>query len=127
MTVFHVQSPRRKKQRKRTKQEMQDEESFKLKEKLYNIPTFLSRMGTPLKINTKNTSAIPNYAALIPQDRNHRALPSIIDPTAPPSTSSKANMQYTGCNMLGVSTLHKSNAIPVFSKEAVIDVARMRR
>lgn len=35
--------------------------------------------------------------------------------------------KYTGSEMLGVSVLHKSNGIPVFSKEAIIDVSKMRR
>lgn len=38
-----------------------------------------------------------------------------------------ADKVYTGDAMIGVGQLHKSNAIPVFSKEDAIDVARMRR
>lgn len=39
----------------------------------------------------------------------------------------KESMQYTGDKMLGVSVLHKSNGIPVFSDDEIKDVARMRR
>lgn len=35
--------------------------------------------------------------------------------------------QYTGTAMLGIGQLHKSNAIPVFSKEDAIDISKMRR
>jgi len=34
---------------------------------------------------------------------------------------------YTGDKMLGISTMHKSNSVPVFSQEEAIDIARMRR
>lgn len=34
---------------------------------------------------------------------------------------------YTGSAMLGVAQLHKSNAIPVFRNEDVIDISKMRR
>jgi hypothetical protein len=34
---------------------------------------------------------------------------------------------YTGSAVLGISTLHKSNGVPVFSKEEAIDISKMRR
>ena len=34
---------------------------------------------------------------------------------------------YTGTSVLGISTLHKSNGVPVFSKEEAIDISKMRR
>ena len=34
---------------------------------------------------------------------------------------------YTGTKILGIGTLHKSNAVPVFSDEEAKDIARMRR
>jgi len=41
--------------------------------------------------------------------------------------SSKPTMKYTGTKMIGIGTLHKSNAVPVFSDEEAIDMAKMRR
>lgn len=35
--------------------------------------------------------------------------------------------QYTGTAMLGVATMHKSNAVPVFSQEAAVEISKMRR
>lgn len=43
------------------------------------------------------------------------------------SLGKKAKQEYTGTAMLGVSVLHKSNGIPVFSKEEILSIARMRR
>jgi hypothetical protein len=43
------------------------------------------------------------------------------------AVSSKKTQQYTGDKMVGIGTLHKSNAVPVFSGEEAQDIARMRR
>ena len=34
---------------------------------------------------------------------------------------------YTGTKVLGISTLHKSNGIPVFSQEEAVEISKMRR
>ena len=38
-----------------------------------------------------------------------------------------ADKVYTGTAMLGVATMHKSNAVPVFSEADAVEIARMRR
>ena len=39
----------------------------------------------------------------------------------------KDTMQYTGDKMKGIGTLHKSNAVPIFTDEEAKDQAAMRR
>ena len=34
---------------------------------------------------------------------------------------------YTGGNIIGIGTLHKSNAIPIFSEQEAKDISAMRR
>lgn len=34
---------------------------------------------------------------------------------------------YTGTKIIGIGTLHKSNAVPIFSDEEAKDIAKMRR
>jgi hypothetical protein len=41
--------------------------------------------------------------------------------------SKKETMQYTRTKMIGIGTLHKSNAVPVFSDDEAKEMARMRR
>ena len=41
--------------------------------------------------------------------------------------SSKPAPKYTGTKILGIGTMHKSNAVPVFSKEDAHNIATMRR
>lgn len=43
-----------------------------------------------------------------------------------PATKSESK-KYTGDKMIGIGTLHKSNAVPVFSEKEAKDMASMRR
>lgn len=36
-------------------------------------------------------------------------------------------VKYTGNAIVGIATMHKSNAVPVFSQEDAIEISRMRR
>ena len=46
--------------------------------------------------------------------------------TAGPCTK-PAPKQYTGTKVKGIGTMHKSNAVPIFSDEEAKDIATMRR
>jgi hypothetical protein len=39
----------------------------------------------------------------------------------------KAPMQYTGTKVKGIGTMHKSNAVPIFTDDEAVDIAHMRR
>lgn len=39
----------------------------------------------------------------------------------------KQSMQYTGTKVKGIGTMHKSNAVPIFSDEEARDISTMRR
>jgi hypothetical protein len=49
---------------------------------------------------------------------------NIVDPH---SCSKKPSLVYTGTMVKGIATMHKSNAVPVFSYEDAIDISKMRR
>ena len=38
-----------------------------------------------------------------------------------------ADKVYTGDAMIGIGQLHKSNGVPIFSKEDAVDISKMRR
>lgn len=40
--------------------------------------------------------------------------------------SKKVN-EYTGTEIIGIAVMHKSNAVPIRSKDSAVEVARMRR
>ena len=39
----------------------------------------------------------------------------------------KPNPVYTGNNIKGIGTMHKSNAVPIFTDEQAVEIATMRR
>lgn len=53
-------------------------------------------------------------------------IPSL-NPTDMSFAPAKPRMHYTGDKMLGIGTLHKSNAVPIFSLDEAVDMSRMRR
>ena len=55
---------------------------------------------------------------------NTHAIPSLVTPGA--STAS-VHKVYTGTKVKGIATMHKSNAVPVFSDEEAVEISRMRR
>jgi hypothetical protein len=38
-----------------------------------------------------------------------------------------ADKEYTGTKVKGIGTMHKSNAVPIFSDEEAVDISKMRR
>ncbi len=62
----------------------------------------------------------------IPAGRDVRKYPSMVTPGGSATKPVKGNV-YTGTAMLGIGTLHKSNAVPIFSDEEAKDQANMRR
>ena len=56
-------------------------------------------------------------------------LPSV-QPSKPSSVGTalkKEDMYYTGSKMIGIGTLHKSNAVPVFKEDYAKEISSMRR
>ena len=74
-----------------------------------------------MKRNFNLTSVSPQMST----PRQTTRPPSLVTPGG--STAAKEIMQYTGDKMLGISIIHKSCLQPVFSQEAAIDAASMRR
>ncbi len=46
--------------------------------------------------------------------------------TAGPCTKPEQKV-YTGTKVKGIGTMHKSNAVPIFSDEEAVDISKMRR
>ena len=62
-----------------------------------------------------------------PADRSTKHIPSLnggLDMT--PALKAKEKV-YTGTKIIGIGTMHKSNAVPIFSDEQAQDIAKMRR
>lgn len=67
-------------------------------------------------LSTKPSAPYRRETAYIPSLNSHSG-----------SCAKRETQQYTGTSMLGVATMHKSNAVPVFSEEQAKEISRMRR
>lgn len=78
------------------------------------------------KTPTKSSgSIVRKYKLEIPAGRGTGHIPSR---SSGVGTAIKNDIPvYTGTKMIGIGVLHKSNAVPVFSDEEAIDIAKMRR
>jgi hypothetical protein len=65
-----------------------------------------------------------HYSLAIPEGRSTAHIPS--RDTGGNATLAPAKV-YTGTKVKGIATMHKSNAVPVFSDEQAVDISRMRR
>ena len=61
-----------------------------------------------------------------PLIRQTRSINSLGAPTGVATKPNKP-VVYTGDSMLGTATMHKSNSVPVFSKQDIVDINRMQR
>ena len=64
------------------------------------------------------------YKLNTPAERSTRHIPSLSTPGHSTATVHKV---YTGTKVMGIATMHKSNAVPVFSDEEAVEISRMRR
>jgi hypothetical protein len=87
-----------------------------------NTTTKFSISGS--KIKSKPSTGFPNLAP--PPGRESVRINSL-NPTNMDPCTKKSNIPYTGDKMLGIATLHKSNAVPVFNTEEAVEISKMRR
>ena len=66
-----------------------------------------------------------SYSLRIPDGRNTTA--HIPSRDTGGNATLKAPKVYTGTKVKGIATMHKSNAVPVFSDEEAINISKMRR
>ena len=66
-----------------------------------------------------------SYSLAIPEGRNTTAHIKSIDTGG--NALLKPSPVYTGTKVKGIATMHKSNAVPVFSDEEAVEISRMRR
>jgi hypothetical protein len=76
------------------------------------------------KLHTPNTK-LAGYSLSAPPGRETKHYPSL-DTGLANASKSKPKI-YTGTKVIGIATLHKSNAVPVFSDEQAVEISRMRR
>jgi len=82
-------------------------------------------------INTKpkKVSKFTSRKLIVPKVPEHRSTKHIksVDSGHLGAVTSRAPMQYTGDKIMGIGTMHKSNAVPIFSDKEAKDISSMRR
>ena len=82
---------------------------------------------SPVKSRSPKTDTLSSsYSLKIPEGRNTTAHIKSVDTGLGNATLAPAKV-YTGTKVKGIATMHKSNAVPVFSDEEAVDIAKMRR
>ena len=84
------------------------------------------------KIVDKHNILVKKAKALQETYRLSPVLPRTNDIPSKPDTvlgavTVKQTQQYTGDKILGIGTMHKSNAVPIFSNDEAKDISKMRR
>jgi len=109
-------SPGKSKKRKPNAKQRELQNSWELLLKKYTTKTVV-------KSNSQQLSEV--YSLGKPACRETPKIPSLPFTGAP--CIKKENPVYTGTAIKGIGTMHKSNAVPVFSEEQAKDIATMRR
>ena len=66
-----------------------------------------------------------SYSLGIPACRETPKHPSLSSTSG--QATKKDSLVYTGNKVKGIGTMHKSNAVPIFSDEEAVDISKMRR
>jgi len=106
---------------------------------------FTNQKSKKRKVNTKQKQLITEWQELVNRTKlikpisgvtKYKPTPTVFKRETPyiPSkdtgyynTYKRPDQYYTGDNMKGIGTLHKSNAVPIFTDEEARDQAAMRR
>ena len=99
----------------------EQEESWKELQKRWGVEAEEKKRSRAMSAPSLSSS----YSLKIPEGRNTTAHLKSVDTGG--NASLKPAKVYTGTKVKGIATMHKSNAVPVFSDEEAIDISKMRR
>lgn len=89
--------------------------------KKYDVPK-----TSPKSKYIKNDQPLSSgYKLTAPPGREKTYIPSLNSGLGVATMAAKK--VYTGTKVKGIATMHKSNAVPVFSDEEAVEISRMRR
>jgi len=75
-------------------------------------------MSAPVLLSTQTSAPFRRETPYIPSLNGGKDMaPAVLAP----------QKVYTGTKVKGIATMHKSNAVPVFSDDEAVDIAKMRR
>ena len=96
------------------------DESWAKLQKQWGVEADLKKRRRALSAETLS------YSLSAPAGRETKRIASL-DTGHTGAVRTKDIPQYTGTKIKGIGTMHKSNAVPIFSDEEAIEISRMRR
>ena len=112
--------------KKREKQKFRNaEEAKRHRELTAQWEKMVNDYGTNKTQKTKHESL--QYSLSVPAGGITNTHIKSLDTGHTGAVASKAIPQYTGTKMLGIGTMHKSNAVPIFTDEEAKSISSMRR
>jgi aconitase A len=111
MSLLHTHIPKSKPRKKNAKQRELEAEWAKIMKKYEPTKILTQKVTTwkPSKAYIRETPQIPSLNSGFHD------------------CSKKDSPVYTGTKVKGIGTMHKSNAVPIFSDEEAVDISTMRR
>ena len=97
------------------------EESWKELQKKWGIEAEEKKRARAMSAPSLSST----YSLKIPEGRNTTAHLKSVDTGG--NATLKPSKVYTGTMVKGIATMHKSNAVPVFSDQEAVDISKMRR
>jgi hypothetical protein len=82
------------------------------------------RYAPSIKLSKGRSSYVPPKP--IRRDADQPRIPSL-DTGVMGAVNVRMPMQYTGNKIVGIGTMHKSNAVPIFTDQEAKDISSMRR
>jgi hypothetical protein len=98
------------------------DESWKTLQKKWGVEAEDKKRSRAMSAPSLSSSS---YSLKIPEGRNTTA--HIPSRNTGGNAVLKPSPVYTGTKVKGIATMHKSNAVPVFSDEEAQDISKMRR
>lgn len=117
-TTGRTKAKRKFKSAAEAKQARELEASWKALNTKWNVPS-------TAKKSTKKVETL-SYKLSVPPGRETPNIPSK-DTGHLGTISSKPTPQYTGTAVIGISQMAKSNAVPVFNTDHIVEIGKMRR
>ena len=102
------------------------EQARKAREQAESWAELVAKYEPKTKTNSRKTQQALAIAKPVPYRRDTQHIPSH-GISGSGTCSRPADKIYTGNAIVGIATMHKSNAVPVFSTEDAIEISKMRR
>ncbi len=116
--------------KKKGKQKFRNaEQARKAREQEESWNELLKRHGIDKSLRKKKHSIDYPISSPLEKKPYRRETPHIpsLDPANMSPCLKAPDKIYTGTAIKGIGTMHKSNAVPIFSDEQAVDIAKMRR